>query len=105
MSERPLEIEWPNQPLEIEEATNNALVVRDPLGALSSIFGYQPLSEEARKRYATRSVNAFWQFVQEIMENEFNIQLSKILLANASIPRCECPLNALYATSNNAHDS
>ena len=59
MSERPLEIEWPNQPLEIEEVTNNALVVRDPLGAVSRIFGYQPPSEEARKRYALRSVKTF----------------------------------------------
>ena len=53
MSERPLEIEWPNQPLEIEEATNNALVVRDPLGAVFRIFEYQPPSEEARKTVCT----------------------------------------------------
>ena len=78
MSSSPLEISWPHQPIEIEDTINNALIVRDPLGAVSKIFGYSPPSEEARKRYQPRSVKDFWKFIQDIMENEFNIQLSKI---------------------------
>ena len=78
MSKRHLEIEWPHQLLEIEEAINNALIVRDLLVAVSKIFGYAPPSDEVRKQYATCNVKDFWKFVQDIMENEFNIQLSKI---------------------------
>ena len=78
MSRRHLEIEWPHQPLEIEEAINNALIIRDPLGAVSKIFWYAPPFDEARKQYTLRNVKDFWKFVQDIMENEFNIQLSKI---------------------------
>ena len=78
MSEQPLAIEQLPQPLEIEEATNNALIVRDPLGAVSKILGYQLPSEELQQRYPARDVKAFWKFVQKILENEFNIQLSKI---------------------------
>ena len=78
MSARPLKIDWPHEPIEIEDTINNALIVRDPLGAVSKIFGYSPPLDEARKRYAPCSVKDFWKFVQDIMENKFNIQLSKI---------------------------
>ena len=63
MLRRHLEIEWPHQPLEIEEAINNVLIVRDPLVAVSKIFVYAPLSDEARKWYSTRNVKDFWKFV------------------------------------------
>ena len=59
MSARPLEIDWLHQPIEIKETINNALIVRDPLGAVSKIFGYSPPSDEARKRYAPCSVKDF----------------------------------------------
>ena len=52
MSARPLEIDCPHHPIGIEDTMNNALIIRDPLGAVSKIIGYLPLSDEARKWYS-----------------------------------------------------
>ena len=67
MSVRPLEIDWPHQPIEMEETINNSLIVRDPLGAVSKIFEYSPPTDEARRPYAPCSVKDFWKLVQDFM--------------------------------------
>ena len=78
MPETPLRIEWPYQAINVDEAQSNAIIVRDPLSVASKMLGYATPSEEHKKRYQPRNVHEFWAMLQGVIENEYNIQLSKI---------------------------
>ena len=78
MPETPLRIEWPYQAINVDEAQSNAIIVRDPLSVVSKMLGYATLSEERKKRYQPHNFHEFWAMLQDVIENEYNIQLSKI---------------------------
>ena len=78
MPETPLRIEWPYQAINIDEAQSNAIIVRDPLSVASKMLGYATPSEGRKKRYQLRNCHEFWAMLQDVIEKEYNIQLSKI---------------------------
>ena len=78
MPENPLRIEWPYQATNVNEVQSNAIIVRDSLSVASKMLGYATPSEERTKRYQPRNFHKFWAMLQDVIENEYNIQLSKI---------------------------
>ena len=78
MPETPLRIEWPYQAINVDEAQSNAIIVRDPQSVASKMLRYATPSEERKKRYQPRNFHEFWAMLQDVIENEYNIQLSKI---------------------------
>ena len=78
MPETLLRIEWPYQGINIDEAESNPIIVRDPLSIASKMLGYATPSKEYKKRYQPRNFHEFWAILQDVIENEDNIQLSKI---------------------------
>ena len=78
MSETTLRIEWPHQAIDVDDITRNAIIVRNLLTVYFKILGYAPLCEDRRKRHEPQNFQDFWFMLQDIIENEYNIQLSKI---------------------------
>ena len=78
MPETPLRIAWPYQAINVDEAQGNAIIVRDPLSVASKMLGYATQSKERKKRYQPRKFHEFWAMLQDVIKNEYNIQLSKI---------------------------
>ena len=78
MPETPLRIAWPYQAINVDEAQCNAIIVRDLLSVASKMLGYATPSKERKKRYQPRNFHEFWAMLQDVIENEYNIQLSKI---------------------------
>ena len=64
--------------MDIDDTTSNAIIVRDPLIPCLQTLGYAPPSEDRRKRYEPRNFQDFWFMLQDIIENEYNVELCKI---------------------------
>ena len=54
------------------------IIVRDPLSVASKMLGYATPSQERKKRYRSHNFPEFLAMLQDVIQNEYNIQLSKI---------------------------
>lgn len=78
MHDAPLRIKWPYQAIDVDDPTSNAIIIRNPLTACSITLGYASLYEDRKRRYELRNLQDFCFMLQDITENEYNVQLSKI---------------------------
>ena len=78
MATEPLAIEWQPQPLQVDEASAKALVIKNTLPVVAKALGFHEPSAEQAAEYGPTNAIDFWALLQHFLRLEMDRQLSLI---------------------------